>query len=384
VSTVILIGAYGEANLGDDALLTANVNLLLRTFKQEDISVYCLDSAYLKRLLPGCKVIPLHPQARLQADFLVYGGGTLFFSFPLSSVRTGTLTKICSAFRSPVRSFLRLLGRYTRSRWNFNYRAALGIGLGPFEADTRKEAETCKTIRALDFVGLRDLASFKLASDQWGLANVSLGADICYCPGLLGLTCTPRASGYQPARRIGVIIRDWIHTKEGAAYVTPVRSAVTHLRDRGYEVDYLSFCQSGDQQWLEALDHAGENTVIWDPLQTDMGAFIRSLRNYDVIVTARYHGAILPALLGVPVIVIGLEQKLREVANELLGPSMLWDYPFEVAELSSKIEAVVGDYQMTCDLLAASVKKRSLAAESLVQDYLQFLDGTGRGAGPSV
>jgi len=69
-----------------------------------------------------------------------------------------------------------------------------------------------------------------------------------------------------------------------------------------------------------------------------------------------------------------LEQKLREVADELLGAPMLWDYPFEVEEISQKIEAVCSDYQRTCDLLAAAVKRRSVAVEPLVQQYLEFLN----------
>ena len=96
----IIIGGYGLYNLGDDALMLANVNLLKRFYPADQIALYCVNAPYIKRMLPGVSVIPLNKGGTHHTDLLVYGGGTMFYSFA-NTMLASVPERLLKVLRSP-------------------------------------------------------------------------------------------------------------------------------------------------------------------------------------------------------------------------------------------------------------------------------------------
>ena len=60
-----MIGGYGHSNLGDDALMLANISVLSMRVSRNDISIVIRQPApnydYIKKFAPGCNIVSISP-----------------------------------------------------------------------------------------------------------------------------------------------------------------------------------------------------------------------------------------------------------------------------------------------------------------------------------
>jgi polysaccharide pyruvyl transferase WcaK-like protein len=377
----VIAGAYGWANLGDDALMLANLQALRSVFADEEMALYCNDAPYVSRFAPGIRVIPNNPWQIPKAQLLVYGGGTQFYSFAQSRrARPSLFTRLIRAVSSPQRAVRLLARRITPLGPQFAKRAALGVGIGPFGADLSAERRTRTLFESMDFIAARDADSYACCKD-WGLDDrARLGSDLCFIGELWGQEPQDRAGGKGAGSGAAIVIRDWPHDREGGAFEAPLLATVDRLRADGLAPTFFSFSARTDPQWIQRLRARGYSLSVWDPDRSTVAQFVGQLARHDLIVTARYHGAVFAAASGKPVICVEVEPKLRLAAEALDSAEWLWRKPFSAAELRRVIAQTLNNPAQAGEIVARAAQRQRAAAEAMMREFLEFVRADCGGA----
>lgn len=127
----IIKGAFGEGNLGDDALMMASYEILAQVFPKESIFVHGSKSSYIRGLIPKANIVSDISQLK-ESILYLYGGGTHFFSFELTKTTRAEYWKdrFYRDLTLPM-NIIHYLKKKTKrgSEPNISY-AAIGIGGG--------------------------------------------------------------------------------------------------------------------------------------------------------------------------------------------------------------------------------------------------------------
>ncbi|MEX6626288.1 polysaccharide pyruvyl transferase family protein [Tenacibaculum salmonis] len=332
-------GAYGEENFGDDLLMKVFEGF----FNQEldsNVDFQGLNAEYPESILEYYTYM----KNKLDDGLLVYGGGTQFFSF--SNVNL-------FSYKGFVLSLKRIVKDVIYNEEKITPAYYLGIGLGPF-SDSYIERKTKKALSNAHFIGVRDEISFQYAQ-KWGI-DVTYGADVVFSKyfQLPIKMVTPE----NKKKKIGVIVRDWNWTDEGRAYLDKIK----RLKDReDFDVQFIIFSSLKDRFCMEHFKY--DDTLIWNPNLHSIDDFIVKLNQFDVFVSARYHGAIIGTLLSKPVICVEVESKINGLVNDI--PELnLWEQPFEEENLDKLLSKL--DYSVD---YSKSIEKLSNRANDMLEIF---------------
>jgi len=367
---IILYGGYGLGNFGDDILMVSFLNSLHQVAPQSTmaISVVVDNRDYLANFAKGIDILDRNLSARVHCKALIYGGGTQWYSFPNTTADPHN-----DEFR-PVEAIKRIVkaGRQTtrretpeRQQLIAESQLALGIGIGPFLAGNQKK--TLRELRKCDYIGVRDPKSLEWCNDH-NLKQTRLRADICYADEYWKSSAVQKAYRNN-APRIGIVARDWNHTDEGSRYLPALIEAGKELTRRGYEVRYLIFSKLRELQTMALLDAAKDNYAVWEPKElSDIDEFLGQMAACDLIISARYHGIVAAATLGIPTIAIELEQKLSLVSRLLAPGCVLWNQPFSRDQLLEQVETALVEKDIRAEAMAANALLQKKLAAQLISD----------------
>lgn len=368
---IALQGAYGSGNFGDDMLMLAAYEIIYKVFDSKCIVFICSNSNYIQKIIPHTKLIPA-ATCKQNADIIIYGGGTQFYSFPLTTYQrniSSFLRRILNIMKNPDRLWQKVIQEINQVFFPITKLrvAAIGIGLGPFVEDCSYLPRTKEIIKNMNYIAVRDVYSYDLCKN-WGVDNLYFRSDLCYLPSLwkeympdLNINNT-----LNEIKRVGVIIRDWPHTHEGDSYAVPLFKIIDELRLAGKEVEFILFAERSDKQWAIRLKDRKECVISWSPEHDSISSFLKKLSTYDVFITARYHGAVFASLLGKPVVCIEVEQKLRLVADLFGDGARLWSYPFNTSDCLGHISDLETTYSHSVECLAQLVEGQGALVEKLV------------------
>jgi polysaccharide pyruvyl transferase WcaK-like protein len=367
---IVLRGNYGAANLGDDALAVAACHVVGRRFPLDAIALTCRDSSYIDLLVPG--VVPVDRAfAGARAELLVFGGGTQFYSFPLTARGRRVPPSGSGAWLAWQASRIRewCSRRLPGQANHFGHACALGVGVGPFVPGSSKERAARRALRSMEFVAVRDAVSLAQC-ESWNVRSPLLRTDLCFLPGLWARRDAPAPDA--GSKSIGVVVRDWPHDTVGSQYMAPLRSAVRALRADGLNVTYILF-STDDVEWRRTLSGDGEDVLSWDPRTSTIEAFLSRLAAFDALISARYHGVVFATLLAKPVICIEIEQKLRAAATALADNCVLWPQPFrESALLALSRDMLLGSYGRLAAGATRAAQEHGRLAELMAGEFLRY------------
>jgi polysaccharide pyruvyl transferase WcaK-like protein len=365
---IIVRGWYGFYNFGDDCLMIACHELLKRSFSQSDYAFICGESEYPQKLIPGIRMIPRNIQQDVECDLLLYGGGTQFCSFkktPAWYIKNVLLAIFGSILfvASVCKPSHKVHGRIA---------AAIGVGFGPFVPRSKALKQAEKLAKSLDFLSVRDVKSRALCR-EWGLHRVNLHADLCFWPPLREVFAVkPRRVSKNSVRTVGIIVRDWQNDIIGDAYAKQIFTVAERLQKRGMEVRFILFAGTKDRIWSFRVGTKFP-VLAWNPLKSTAVDYLENLRQCDAFITARYHGAIFAALLGVPFISIESEPKLSMIAGLLGVGEYLWKYPFDGDDCMKLLDNVSAHYATICHAMEQAVRAQSELADKMVAEFEAFL-----------
>lgn len=369
---ITVVGAYRRGNLGDDLLMLAVLAALRSACPTERVLVLTRGSLeYSARWRPDCafRSYPAGP-AVVRTRLLVYGGGTQFFSFRgggMRSVRRPLVDRLRRAAGAVARRAGLLAPVGKEPTIEADAAAAFCIGLGPFAPGLDGEAEARRKLSRCGYLAVRDEASLQYCR-RWGLGGAVLRPDPCYSSRLNDLL--PPAG--KPGERIGIIVRDWTHSPEGAAYLEPLLQAARALRQAGYGVRYFSFNRDYDPYTAGRLERHGERVLGWHPAEEAPRDFIRELSRMRLLVTARAHGAVLGARLRRPIVCVEIEPKLRAMAEQIGEGAALWEQPFEKRRLVETVERMLAKRREITNALTERTGELTRAADRAVDELAEF------------
>lgn len=343
-TSVLVVGAYGVGNLGDDALLVSVLKVIRQVVGDNEICVLILrPGPYLGQWYPDIRFIPLQSGHRICGKVLIYGGGTQFYSF-----RDSTPTKagrILRASRYLVHP-LKLWRRLHHCTFDFEHAIGVSIGIGPLVPGSFPQKQADKKLKSCDWISVRDSVSVQYCRNL-GRDNVHQYSDLCFARRLWDEAPT-RGPRTGEMNRVGVVVRDWPHTREGQSYFGKVKETVRKLRREEIEIRYISFAPQADSETLSDLNSNAEDILQWDPSQQTLRTFIEELVSFDLLISARAHGVIMGTALGIPSIAIEVEPKLRLICDKLTSGTRIWSPPFEPDELVQKVMSMKDNWQEHC------------------------------------
>jgi len=333
-------GAYGATNFGDDLLMCLFEKYFLNNFKNIDLNFEGIDMKYPDKLLVKAK----YNSKSFNEDWFIYGGGTQFFSFQQTHSKTffGLIKK---AITSPNKAMKKLLSMLEPKKTVNKHVAFLGFGLGPFYDNNEKIEQVKKTLSSAHFIGLRDEVSINYCK-EWGI-NAFFGADMAYSSYFDYQVSSDKKQNVK--KKIGIVVRDWVWEESGRGYFEPILDLYKN-RNEDYDFQFIIYAPDKDPEWMKRLKD--EDTLIWDPNKYSIQEFLDTLNKFDGFISARFHGAIVGALLGKPVISIEIEPKLR-ILTEDIKELFLWEKPFNLDDLNKLLDKMDYnvDYATSLDIL---------------------------------
>jgi polysaccharide pyruvyl transferase WcaK-like protein len=325
----LLAGAFGQGNLGDDALLQAFV----RALPEWHLQVTTADPAAAERV--GCEPVPARRPAAVASaarasDAILVGGGTVFKTLHPSSGRrplallanTSALVAVSSALHRPV--------------------AMVGVGAGRLDSRGAR-ALTRFIVKHADLLVLRDEES----AGEMFRSNIPgpfrVGADPAWT-----LVVPPDRV---PAAHDGVVRVVPSHLANGAdgwaGMVDRLADTLGRLLAMGLAVELQAWqhdaCSTewDDHAIIDALvDRLGPSVEVV-PTPGSMDAAVESMIGTGTVLSFRFHALIAAAAAGVPTVAVTHEAKLGALARRLEQRAAPVDFEPSVlaAQVANAIEA---------------------------------------------
>ena len=244
---------------------------------------------------------------------------------------------------------------------------AVGIGIGPFESQENTYLSIVRRIKAMKHVIVRDKISEEWLQ-EWKANNFSTGTDICFYPELWDIS---PATNKKSNRKIGIVLRDWTHNKNGLELQHQIFRATPLLMKQGYEVYYI-LLSTRDVVWKKKLKKERQKFLQWNPYKQNIEDFMNELKGFDLIVTSRYHGAVFSAILNIPFISICIEPKLTTLSKLFPNSCKLWHSPFKPDELLSATNEIFNLYSTFKNRLIQDLVVQENKAQDMINHFFEL------------
>ncbi|MBH0009613.1 polysaccharide pyruvyl transferase family protein [Salinibacterium sp. SWN1162] len=380
---IVVLGTHGQYNIGDELLLATFLkqfgdanSYVVNTYDADDTAARIGDEYSVRMIDTAGGRLQLLRYLR-GADALVFAGGSILKEL---SAATG---------RNRYSTLLMILGVVTFARWiTRTPMAMLNIGVGPIR--TRVGRRLAGLILAqVELVAVRDETSAALCARIGVRRPVISGADAVFSADpewLLGGAASARADSRRAADstlRVGLSLNHdidapeiWEHflaslatALDGLADARPIEIHALPMQSRGKEHDDASVLRS-------FAERVPGITVIHHELN-DHHDVANVISRCDVVVAERLHALITSAVLGVPIVPLAYDVKVRALATALGLDSATVDMASRVEpeHISAALAEVVGDLDASRRALAGNTQRLAAQANSGFDSARAWLAG---------
>lgn len=330
MSTVLLCGAFGQRNPGDDALLSA----VARAVVDHDLIVPTVGST------PGtARAVPPTASAvgrtLRHVDAVVVGGGTVFKTLHPSSGR------------HPLGLLARTAALHAATRARGIPFALVGVGVGELRGRTAQRLSRSIAEHA-DLLILRDEESASLLREAGVTGPFRVGADPAWS------LLAHRVTSPGPDTREAVLVAlSHLADRDRPRLVSRLVSMVDHLVRGGSPV-HLQPWQGGPHdadarlavEVRRRLDRPGDVGIVAPPI--DLHDAVLTCAGARAVIGLRFHSLVAASAAGTPFLALAHEPKLAALARRL-------------RQLSVPPHAAPGVLEQAVDrLLATTAPDRSL------------------------
>ncbi len=344
---ILLTGYYNAGNIGDDLLMISSYKILKKVLPGHQIYIYTgRREPYISTLLPEAHAY--NPEEN-KYDFIVYGGGGLFFDFKESGNFTlnNPITKKLSIFlfRNIVRKDRKKIG--------------LSVGIGPYNTYSKRFYKDMYALAHFGFLSVRDKMSFRLANKV--NSDTFLHTDLVFNPDL-----NQFFNAHKPIKRydVGIIFRDW---RYGRNELSKLIELSEFLEKHNKKAAFFSFNPANDSLGIEMLRKNNINPFLYYP--NELESLIRHLSETNFIISQRAHGMILANLLKIPVIGLELDPKLRNVHKMIPNTSKI----LSLKEIN-KIPEILNNWTILPDDFAKDHLRNVKLIKELKKDLTNYIN----------
>jgi polysaccharide pyruvyl transferase WcaK-like protein len=314
MANVLLVGAFGQRNCGDEALCA----VISRALDEHEVTIASRDPE-LTQMLHGRRAIPATPLATQRelrrTDLVVVGGGTIFKSLHPSSGRHGGSLLV------------RTLGLLALARVHRVPVVFVGVGAGAVRGAMAR-ALARRVARRSQMLVLRDEESAAVLAELGVAPPFWIGADPAWALFRDGLP-VPVPGRVSPAApgvpRVTVAIShlaDDGWTPSGGSCATPSRvdrlgEALAGLAGRGWQVRLQTWQQGSDDLAVAEALRAYVPDAAVEAVPPDLTAAARSFIDDELVIAMRFHALVAAAAAGRPIVAVAHEPKLAGLARRL-------------------------------------------------------------------
>lgn len=372
---ILLKGYYGFGNLGDDILMKVSHGILRDLYPKADIYVYSENSVnnrnfnlvkeynqYVSNILQE-DVQVIDWTYRGFFDLVFNGGGGLYNDKRKGNIKHTIVNKLSRAFSPRQIANTESIVRKTINKpqnLRYNIRIGYGLGVGPYAQSAPTYLNFLAEVGTYDALFVRDTNSADFLKSISYYSPVHLISDIAFATSYW-LPSFPESVGGKQ-NQIGFILR-----KNGneASYQN-LAEAKRILTAEGFNVSFFSFHQLEDQDFNSFFD---QPVHTWQPSEMSLVEFLSKIKGQSAVVTARAHGAILAACLGVPSVCLGISRKMSDIASMLQESSIVLSPPFSPTKLVTAIKEVCASREYIIERLKHDVARNS----QIVLDSISLL-----------
>lgn len=364
---ILLNGYYGFGNLGDDLLLKISHQLVADLFPESVITICAngLNNRYIPSLVDS-PVDLIKDDQDTEFDWIIDGGGGVYFDFSHGPVWYGVLNTFISVL-GPYR-WNDALQLYRKLKGNIGLRAknrvGLGIGIGTYTRTSRRFFADVAKMATYTLLLVRDKTSAAHAVGLGIKCPVGVASDLAF----LRKYWLPEHVRTGEPEAIGFVLRDWPDGNEQT--FSAVKQVAETLMVDGYRVMFFSFDEA-DKAYAGFFSEF--DFTVWHPKKMTMSDMLRKIASCKLIITSRAHGAIIPACMGIPLIVLAIEPKLQVVFNWFSESSVLVSYPVLKNELWRAIQQQLGRLDQSRFLISNEVKKQESIMEEGMRTFAELI-----------
>lgn len=372
---ILLKGYYGFGNLGDDILLKVTFANLRRKFTCQEIDVFSNYNENLK----GFEKAPHYNQYIFKIlddkpalvdwtyqghyDHLIDGGGGIYFGHTQGKWYHGVINffvRLIGASKTfLIDVWLRKFLNKER-RVKFRNRTGLGLGIGEYHSAYPNLFKQFSDIGSYTHLFVRDLESEALLTRYGYAGSVEVFTDLAF----LTEYWMPPIVNRSIDKSIAVILLDF-NRNDAEALFQHILDFEKTITARGYTVSYFSIDDVMDKRYREKFET--RTLINWKPNEISLTYYLNELAKHSIVVSARAHGAILGACLGLVPIIIPHSQKLIQVSKMFPKASTVYsicadEFLVETVEkislnLKSCRSAIENDVSLNRDKADAMIKK---------------------------
>jgi polysaccharide pyruvyl transferase WcaK-like protein len=349
---VLLVGAFGQGNPGDEALCAAFVAAL----SDGNVVVASSDPASTARHhgVPAVANTPWSVARHLRHfDAVVVGGGTVFKSLRPSTGRhpTALLRNACA-----LTAAARATGKQI---------AMVGVGAGDLRSKTARSL-TRWLVRHVDLLVLRDEESASALSDVGAPAPFWIGADPAW-------SARPRLideRDHATDRRPSVTVALSHHAGDEHLFAKLAEAIAPLCRDHDVRLQPWQTGTGGDDVAIarRLCDRLGGAARIIDP-PTDLDAATATYANDRLVIALRFHALVAAGQAGTRTLAVSHEPKLAGISRRLRQVSVPVDAA--AAVITAAIQQALESEPPT----AAAVGNEAAMARHTLQLLRLLLDG---------
>jgi len=347
---VLISGAYGEFNIGDDVLLYIILMWLECNNFKSNISITSSNKLYIKKLYPKVNIISKSSASLLDPKLFILGGGTQYYSFKNPN-QLNSKYNFLNKLKYLIKLFLlyfKYVYCYFHKIYSSKIKIALGIGLGPFEVPYSQLITRSKLFE-FNYLYVRDVYSNNYCN-KYKLPHF-LGADICLSDYFYNKFNFKHINDISSKENVGIVLRCWDHNENGNILNEKIFNWI-NLNNEKFKITLFIFSQENDSSLKEiSIDIKNIKVEIWNPEKDTFENYLYKISLMDFMITSRYHAAIFNLNFNIPTICLGIEPKLKLIAEEVEGY-----YYFNISDDLIKLNAYINEILNTYSNLKGKIE----------------------------
>lgn len=368
--SVLVIGWYGEGNIGDEAILLSIKNDLEKKLNLK-VKALSTRTEYTRRM-QGVEAISHMPLS--MKSFVLNLLNYKKFKPAINAIKESHIILLGGggflsdwSYFNPFNwlKYIVIAKKYDKKTMLY------AIGAGPFRTKFGKFCVRYVINRYIDLITVRDEES----RDWLKKAGVTKEIIVTGDP-VIGLSYEKGALDFEEKskKRVVFVLNPYLQEKNPIKFRSLQNSLVEYIgkfRGNEYELIFLPFENSKDYTFNEKLlkESGVEGKLI--NLELDPNTTMNILAKADIVVSLRLHGNIMAAACGTPFLPIVYHHKTAEFIKKL-G----WEYQIDFGEGKNWINKDLDPQELYDKTLEILEKREELRLElkKLQKEYLKFND----------